>query len=63
MHIWNSSKIFSNLGLVHQPIKLEMKIILHAFESNKQVSALPSTEPDAKIIYHAALYIQYQQTR
>ena len=33
------------------------------FESNKNVCALPCTEPDAQIIYHATHYILYQQIR
>lgn len=59
-----------DLGLESQPIKLHMKIICmletkmnRLFESNKQVLALPSTEPNAKIIYHVAPYIQYEQIR
>ena len=59
-----------DLGLLNQQILLDMKIICtletkmsRRFESNKNVCALPCTEPDAQIIYHATHYILYQQIR
>ena len=41
---------------------LETKIS-KLFESNKQFSALPTTESDVQIKYHAVPFIQYEQIR
>ena len=63
-------RFFVDLDLVNQLTKLYMKIIstLEAkmsrlFKSNKQVFALPTAQPDAQFIYHAAPLIQHEQLR
>ena len=63
-------RFFVDLGLVNQPIKLDLKVICTVgtkmsklSESNRQVLTFPTTVPEEKLVHHAAPYIQYKQIR
>ena len=59
-----------DLGLVSFPIKFHTKFIFNLeknytklFQNRKKVQNLPTTQPDAKIIFHNKPYIFYEQVK
>ena len=59
-----------DLELVNFPVKFDTKFSLNLetnytklFESRRKVTAIPTTQPDAKIIFHSTPYIQYKQIK
>ena len=58
-------KFLPNVEKVSQPIKIDLKIMcglersmFKPFESNKNVTALPTGKPVAKQIFNKASYVQ-----
>ena len=61
-------RYFVDSGLVNFPIKFDTKFNFNCetnntklFESKKKVQQVPTTQPDAKIIFQKTLYIKYEQ--
>ena len=61
-------RYIGHIGLVFLPIKIDTKIICtpethlnKLFEPNKLVTAI--ADPDAKVIWHDTLFMQYEQLR
>ena len=55
-----------DLGLVNFPINLIRNLETNytkLFESQKEVTTIRTTQPDAKIIFHNRLYVQYEQIK
>ena len=65
-----SSRYLVDLGLFNFPIKFDTKFNFNCetnntklFESQKKVQQVPTTQPNAKIIFQNALYIKYEEIK
>ena len=64
------SRYLVDLGLFNFPIKFDTKFNFNCetnntklFESQKKVQQVPTTQPNAKIIFQNALYIKYEEIK
>ena len=61
-------KYFTDIGKINFPVKIDFKFKLHLetemqklFESRKVITGVATVDPDRKIIFTKAAFIQYEQ--